>query len=205
MNDVLELYERPSNPAEPLVGVDEKGKQLLQDIRSPLPLVPRQGIREDYQYRRNGTRNLFVGVDPHAGWRYVVVTKRKTKQDFAHYLTGLVAQYPDARKVHVILDNYKTHSLKNLQEILGADHPLFAKLVLHYTPVHGSWLNVAEIEISILERQCLNRRIPEEGTLITEVAAWEATRNAQATKITWKFTREKARKVFKLKRTELID
>jgi len=199
MNDVLELYERPGDPAEPVVGVDEKGKQLLQDARSPLPLASHQGIREDYHYRRNGTRNLFVGVDPKGGWRYVVVTKRKTKQDFANYLADLVAWYPDARKVHVILDNYKTHSLKNLQEILGADHPLFTKLVLHYTPVHGSWLNVAEIEISILERQCLGRRIPEEGMLITEVAAWEATRNAHGTMITWNFTREKARKVFKLK------
>lgn len=151
MNDVLELYERPYDPSEPVVGVDEKGKQLLEDLRPPLPLAPRYGHRYDSEYKRHGTRNLFVGVEPKAGWRYVVITKRKTKKDFADYLAGLVACYPDAVKVHVILDNYKTHSLKNLQAELGAGHPIFAKLVLHNTPVHGSWLNVAESEIGVLE------------------------------------------------------
>jgi hypothetical protein len=138
MNEVLELYERPYDPLEPVVGVDEKGKQLLEDIRPPIPVTPGYGLRVDSEYKRHGTRNLFVGVEPKAGQRLVAVTKRKTKDDFARYLAGLIAQYPDAVKVHVILDNYKTHSLKNLQAVLGADHSIFAKLVLHYTPVHGS-------------------------------------------------------------------
>ncbi len=199
MNEILELYERPYNPAEPVIGVDEKGKQLLEDARPPLPLAPTHGIREDYHYKRHGTRNLFIGIEPKRGWRHVVVTKRKTKQDFAGYLADLVARYPKATNVHVILDNYKTHTLKNLQEILRTDHPLFKKLVLHYTPIHGSWLNVAELEISILERQCTSRRIADENMLISEVAAWETARNSDQVKINWQFTREKARKIFKIK------
>lgn len=199
MNEILELYERPYNSLEPVIGVDEKGKQLLEDARSPLPLAPIYGLREDYHYIRHGTRNLFVGIEPKRGWRRVVVTKRKTKQDFAGYLADLVAMYPEATHVHVILDNYKTHTLKNLQEILGPDHPLFKKLMLHYTPIHGSWLNVAELEISILERQCTSRRMANENMLISEVTAWETARNADQVKINWQFTREKARKIFKIK------
>ena len=177
--------------------MDEKGKQLLEDARPPIPLAPVHGVREDSEYKRHGTRNIFVGVEPKGGWRYVVVTARKTKKDFANYLAALVPQYPDATKVHIIMDNYKTHSMKNLLEILGADHPMFTKLVPHYTPVHGSWVNVAECEIGVLEGQCLDRRIKDESTLVGAVAAWESDRNAAGAKIDWKFTRKKAAKVFK--------
>ncbi len=198
MDDLLDLYARPHDPAEPVVCVDEKTKQLVEDVRPPLPLAPVHGRREDYHYRRKGTRNIFVAVDPKGGWRATRVTRRKTKVEYAEFLAAVVASYPGARVLHVVHDNFATHSLKCLREVLGPGHPLFARVEFHPTPVHGSWLNPAELEIGVMDRQCLNRRMGEEGRLVSEVSAWTEDRNARGVKINWRFTREKAREVFKL-------
>ncbi len=182
-----------------MVCFDEKSLQLLKDSRPPLAIRPHHSRRQDYEYKRNGTRNLFMFVEPKAGRRHVLVTRHRTKQDFAFAMRYLVdTLYPDAECIDVVLDNLNTHTYLALVETFGkpeADR-LWARLCFHYTPTHGSWLNMAEIELSILSRQCLARRLPDEWTLALEIIAWENARNAAKAKIHWSFTVEDARHVF---------
>lgn len=201
MEDVLDLYAEPYDPKRPLVCFDEKSIQLIAETRKPLPMEPGQPERFDYEYRRNGTRNLFVFFQPLAGWRHVKVTEHRTKIDFAHCMKDLIDVYfPEAELIRVVQDNLNTHRPAALYE---AFKPAEAKRILdrldfHYTPKHGSWLNMVEIEIAILKKQCLDRRIPDEGTLRREIAAWEAPRNERRATVDWRFTTADAR--VKLKR-----
>jgi len=200
MEAILKLYTQPYNPKRPMVCFDEKMTQLLGDVRDPLPLMPKVGRRQDYEYRRAGTRNLFLFVEPKAGRRTVLVTRQRAKQDFAHAIRYLVdVLYPDAPLIDVVLDNLNTHTYFALVETLGkveADR-IMDRLCWHFTPPHGSWLNMAEIELSILARQCLKRRFPDEWNLALEIIAWENARNQKAAKIHWRFTVDDARRVFR--------
>jgi transposase len=200
MEAVLNLYAQPFNPQRPMVCFDEKMTQLLSDVREPLPLMPNSGRRQDYEYRRGGTRNLFLFVEPKAGKRTVLVTQRRGKTEFAQAMRYLVdTLYPQAEGIDVVLDNLNTHTYLALVETFGkaeADR-LAARLCFHYTPPHGSWLNMAEIELSILSRQCLNRRLPDEWTLALEIIAWENRRNQRQAKIHWRFSVDDARRVFR--------
>jgi len=183
-----------------MVCFDEKSVQLLAHLTVPLPLKPGQPVRQDYEYKRNGTRNLFLFVEPKAGARQVLVTNRRTKRDFAFAMRYLVdVMYPDAECIDVVLDNLNTHHYHSLVEFFGKQEAdrIMRRLEFHYTPEHASWLNMAEIELSILSKQCLSRRLPHEWTLITELVAWEAARNAKNAKIRWNFTVDDARNVFK--------
>ncbi len=196
MEDVLDLYAEPYDPARPLVGFDETSKQLVAESRLPLPMEPGKPERVDYEYERNGTANLFLLCQPLGGWRHVEVTDRRTKHDFAEQMRALVDRhFPDAAVIRVVLDNLNTHTPAALYEAFepAEARRILKKLELHYTPVHGSWLNMAELEFSMLSRQCLGRRIPDRDTLATEVAAWEAARNEQRATIRWQFTVDHAR------------
>ncbi len=201
MEDVLEVYHRPYDPRFSQVCMDETSKQLVGETRTPLPAAPGRPARIDYEYERHGVRNLFLFVEPLRGWRHVRVTERRTKADWAHAIQELVdVHYPDAERVVLVLDNLNTHVGAALYEAFppAEARRLLQRLELHYTPPHGSWLNMAEIELSVLARQCLDRRIPDEATLVQEVAAWETDRNAHQTIIHWRFTTADAR--IKLKR-----
>lgn len=172
MEAILRLYARPFDPKRPMVCFDEKMTQLLGDVRDPLPLTPKVGRRQDYEYRRGGTRNLFIFVEPKAGSRTVLVTQRRGKTEFAQAMRYLVdTLYPQAVPIAVVLDNLNTHTYLALVETFGKEEAdrLAARLCFHYTPPHGSWLNMAEIELSILSRQCLKRRLPDEWTLGLEI------------------------------------
>ena len=196
MEDVLDLYAEPYDPKRPKVNFDETSKQLIGEVRTPLPAQPGHAIRYDYEYKRNGTRNLFLFVEPQTGWRHVAVTEQRTMQDFAHQMKWLVEErYPEAEVIRVVLDNLNTHKPASLYETFAPAeaHRLRQKLEFHYTPKHGSWLNMAEIELSVLARQCLHRRIATEATLKREVAVVEAARNAARATIAWQFTTAQAR------------
>jgi DDE superfamily endonuclease len=196
MEDVLDVYERPYDPRFPVVGMDETSTQLVGETRTPVPAAPGYPARVDYEYERRGVTNLFLWVEPLAGRRHVQVTARRTKADWASFIRDLVdMHYPTAERVVLVLDNLNTHVGSALYETFPAAEArrLRAKLELHYTPKHGSWLNVAEIELSVLNRQCLRRRIPDRDLLATEIAAWEARRNARQATITWQFTTTDAR------------
>jgi hypothetical protein len=201
MEDVLEVYAEPYDATRPKVNFDETTKQLMKETRQPLPAQPGRPQRYDYEYERNGTRNLFLFVEPHAGRRQVQVTEQRTKLDFAHAMRWLVDEgSPEAIVIRVVLDNLTTHKIASLSE---AFEPVEArrmarKLEFHYTPKHGSWLNMAEIALSILQHQCLNRRIPDADILTREIAAWEHQRNGEQATIDWRFSVSDARK--KLKR-----
>ncbi len=198
MNAILDLYARPYDASEPVVNVDEVGKQLLEDIRPPLPPVPVHGQRVDYHYKRRGNCNFFLAIEPKGGWLLAEVTQRKKKEDYATFLAGMVAHYPDAKKIHIVADNFRTHSLKNLQAVLGPDNPLLGRIELHFTPVHASWLNIAELEASALARQCLRRRMNDIEFVRAEIHAWNERRNKAGIKIDWTFTRDEAKKIFKI-------
>jgi hypothetical protein len=196
MEDLLDLYAEPLDPARPVVGFDESSKQLVAETRLPLPLEPGHPERFDTEYARNGTANLFLLVQPRGGWRHVEVTDRRTKDDFAHQMQALVDRhFPDATVIRIVLDNLNTHTPAALYEAFppAEARRILKKLEFHYTPVHGSWLNMAELEFSMLFRQCLGRRIPDRDTLTTEISAWETARNEQRATITWQFTVEDAR------------
>ncbi len=196
MEDVLDLYAEPYDPTRPKVNFDETSKQLIGETRQPVPAQPGQAARYDYEYKRNGTRNIFVFCEPQAGWRHVSVTAQRTMQDFAHQMKWLVDEgYPEAEVIRVVLDNLNTHKPASLYETFAPAeaHRIRQKLEFHYTPKHGSWLNMAEIELSVLARQCLHRRIATEATLKRELAAVEATRNAAHATIHWQFTTADAR------------
>ena len=196
MEDVLDIYHRPSAPEHPLVCIDESSKQQVMETRQPLEAKPGQVERYDHAYERNGVSNLFMLFAPFEGWRHVQVTDRRTKIDFAHCIKELLTMpYPHAERVTLVMDNLNTHHPSSLYD---AFEPAEAKSLLdrcdfHYTPKHGSWLNMAEIEFSALQRQCLDRRIPDQETLREEIAAWEERRNAQEVKVHWRFTTADAR------------
>jgi hypothetical protein len=197
MYDLLELYARPYQASEPVVCVDEKSKQLLEQTRRPLPAKAGGVAKEDYEYKRAGTRNLFVAVEPRGRHREVAVTARRTKLDFVKFIGRLVETvYAQAGKIHLVLDNLNTHFRSSFIEVLGAEQAagFLARVEFHYTPKHASWLNMAEIEIGILERQCIDRRMPSETVLASEVAAWQDRRNEAKAGIEWKFTRQDADK-----------
>lgn len=195
MYDLLDLYARPFRRGEPVVCLDEKSKQLLKDSRAPLPIRPGTPVRQDYEYVRAGTCNLFVAVEPKGGRRTVLVTGHRTKPDFVAFVRYLLEQvYAKARRVHLVLDNLNTHFRKCFEEVLGVKQAkaLLRRVVFHYTPKHASWLNMAEIEIGILDRQCLDRRLPDRAALEASVAAWQRRRNAERRSIEWSFTRQDA-------------
>jgi len=196
MEDVLDLYAEPYDPKRPKVNFDETTKQLIGETRQPLLARPGHAARYDYEYKRNGTRNIFLVCEPQTGWRHVEVTAQRTMQDFAHQMQWLVdARYPKAEVIRVVLDNLNTHKVASLYETFppAEAHRLRQKLEFHYTPKHGSWLNMAEIELSVLARQCLHRRIATAATLQRELAAVEAARNAARATIDWQFTTPQAR------------
>lgn len=199
MEHILDLYAQPYQTARPLVCFDEKSVELHADVRAPLPLQVGQPKRVDYEYQRHGTRNVFLFLEPKAGKRHALVTRRRTKEDWAKAMRYLVDDlYPDAPIIDVVLDNLNTHTATVLIEIFGkaeADR-ILNRLQFHYTPLHGSWLNMAEIELSVMERQCLKRRLADEFTLGTELVAWEQPRNAAGVTIRWKFTTQDAHRIF---------
>jgi hypothetical protein len=201
MEDVLDLYLEAEDPLRPRVCFDECPYQLISEVRQPLPVEPGQPLRYDYAYKREGTCNLFMFVQPHGGWRYVKVTERRTKQDFAQCMKDLVdVHFPGAEVIQVVLDHLNTHTPAALYETFepAEARRIVRKLEFHHTPKHGSWLNMAEIELSVLSNQCLDRRLPDRATVQREVTAWQARRNAERATIHWRFTAEDARA--KLKR-----
>lgn len=195
MYDVLELYAQPYRAQEPVICIDEKSKQLLRDSRRPLPMKRGRPRKVDYEYIRAGTCNVFVAVEPKAGRRVLEVTKRRTKPEFVGFVQQLLERtYASARKVHLVLDNLNTHFRSCFEEVLGrsAARTLLRRVEFHHTPKHASWLNMAEIEISILERQCLGQRLMDRATAQREVNAWQRQRNAGRCRIDWTFTRHDA-------------
>ena len=197
LEDVLDLYAEPFDRARPVVCFDECPVQLVGETRPPVPTAPGRRRRVDYEYRRNGTANLFMLVHPLAGWREVTVSEHRTKLDFAEQMRRLVDEhFPQAERIRVVLDNRNTHGPAALYEAFAPQEArrLAQRLELHYTPLHGSWLNMAELELASLARQCLGRRLPDLATLAAEVAAWQAPRNAQAKPITWRFRVDDARR-----------
>lgn len=201
MEAILEVYKRPYNADQPVVNMDETTKQLTQEVIEPIAAKPGRPERYDTLYKRNGVATLFIFFEPLGGWRKVNVTEGKTREDWAWQIKELLdVHYPDAKKVHLVMDNLNTHNGASLYEAFTPREArrLLERLEFHYTPKHGSWLNVAEIEFSILSRQCLRGRIPDSSTLIYEIDAWESDRNNRATKVNWQFTTENAR--VKLKR-----
>ena len=208
MEDILEVYTRPYDPSRPQVCLDEKNKQLVKEVREPLAVKPGRIARYDYEYERNGTANLFIVCEPLAGWRHLKVTKRRTKIDWAWCIKELIdVHYPQAEKIVLVMDNLNTHTPAALYEAFDPVEArrLVESLEIHYTPNHGSWLNMAEIELSVLARQCLDRRIPDREALAGEVEAWEAERNAVASSIEWRFTSDEARIKLKHLYPEIVE
>lgn len=196
MEDVLEVYHRPHNPKRPVVALDETSKQLVGEVVQPLPPAPGQPERFDYEYVRNGTANLFMLSEPLAGWRHVMVTERRTAKDFAEVLRWLAEDvYPEAEKVVLVMDNLNTHKLASLYGAFPPEQArrLAERFEIHHTPKHGSWLNVAEIELSVLARQCLDRRIASVEELLQELEPWETERNDREVGVKWQFTTADAR------------
>jgi hypothetical protein len=196
MEDILALYSQPYDSQEPLVCMDETSKQLVGESRRAIPTRPGKLLRYDYEYKRHGTCNVFMVCEPLGGKRWVRVTKQRTKVDWAHLIKDLVdRQYPKATRIKVVMDNLNTHSPASLYEAFepAEAQRLLRRLDFHYTPKHGSWLNIAEIELSVLQRQCLNRRIATAPQMTHEVSAWEQHRNTHATRINWQFTTDDAR------------
>ncbi len=201
MEDVLDCYCQPYNPKRPQVNMDEASRQLVGEARPPLPTKRGAARKVDYEYERKGVVDLFLFCEPLRGWRHVIVTDQRTRKDWAHCIKDLVdVQYPDAEKIVLVMDNLNTHSPASLYETFAPDEAkrLLDRLEIHYTPKHASWLNIAEIELSVLSRQCLDRRIPDKATLTQEVAAWERDRNTAGGRVDWRFTTADAR--IKLKR-----
>lgn len=196
MEDVLEVYQRPYDPRFPQVCMDETSTQLLDSSRPTLPLRPGQVVKEDAEYVRHGTTNLFLACEPLRGWRHVCPTDHRTKVDWAHFVREVVdIHYPEAERVVLVMDNLNTHGPASFYEAFAPVEArrILERLEIHHTPKHGSWLNMAEIELSVLARQCLARRIPTVEVLSTEVSAWEAERNAAHVTIDWRFTTTDAR------------
>ena len=196
MEDTLTVYHRPYDPKQPLVCMDEASKQQVKETRTPLPAKPGEPERYDYEYERNGTSNLFMIFAPLEGWRHVEVTHRRTAIDWAHRMKDLVdIHFPEADKITLVSDNLNTHEPASLYKAFEPQEArrILDKIEWHHTPKHGSWLNMAEIEISVLQRQCINRRIPDQDTLKQEVDAWQKERNQKKAKVNWRFTVDEAR------------
>jgi len=190
MEDVLDLYAEPVDPRRPIVGFDECPYQMVEEVRQPLPLRPGHAQRYDYEYKRAGMCNLFMLVAPQLGWRHVEVTERRTKVDFAHQARALVDEhFPTATVIRLVVDNLNTHGPGALYEAFppAEARRIVQTLEFHYTPKHGSWVNVAEVELAVLADQCLDRRLGDIVTVRQEVAAWEAQRNAEGTPVHWRF------------------
>lgn len=196
MEDILEVYTRPFDPHRPLVCMDESSKQLLAETRTPLAPQPGQLQRYDYEYSRNGVATLFVAFEPLAGWRHVEVTQQRTRQDWARFVRDLLdVRYAQAERVVLVMDNLNTHSGASLYETFPPEEAwrLLQRLEIHYTPKHGSWLNMAEGELSVLQHQCLDRRMGTVEFLKEEIAAWQAERNQKSIGANWRFTTQEAR------------
>jgi hypothetical protein len=196
MEDVLDVYKRPYDPNRPMVCLDETSKQLIGETRTPVSALPGQEARYDYEYKRNGVANLFMMYEPLGGKRRVKMTERRTKQDWAQCVRAMVDEmYPQAEQVVLVMDNLNTHTPASLYETFPPDEAkrIADRLEIHYTPKHGSWLDMAEIELGILGRQCLARRIENAEQLKREVAAWETDRNEAEAKVDWQFTTDDAR------------
>jgi hypothetical protein len=196
MGDVLEVYHRPYDGTKPVVCLDEASKQLVGEAAKPIPAEPGQPERFDYEYVRNGTANLFMLSEPLAGWRHVMVTDRRTAKDFAEVLRWLAEDvYPAAERVVLVMDNLNTHKLASLYEAFPPEQArrIAERFAVHHTPKHGSWLNVAEIELSVLARQCLDRRIESQDELLKQLEPWEVERNDRAVGVNWRFTTADAR------------
>lgn len=196
MEDILDLYAAEHSQDEPLICMDEASKQLLADVHEPIALLPGQPAKEDYHYERRGVQALFVFFDPLRGWRRLSSRDSRTRLDWAEEVRRLLEEdYPQARKVKLVCDNLNTHHIASLYEAFPAEvaHRLARRLEIHYTPRNGSWLNVAEIELSVLARQCLDRRIGSPEELRSALSAWETDRNAEGSRVVWRFTTADAR------------
>jgi hypothetical protein len=203
MEDVLEVYEQPWNPEEPVVCLDEKPVTLHADVRPPSPAMPGREARRDNEYERCGTANVFCAVEPKAGRHFTFATPDRSGFEFAQVAAEIALQYPDARTIHLVVDNLNIHRQKSLTDVYGPElgAEIWSRFTVHYTPTHGSWLNQAEIEISIFSRQCLGtRRIPSLKALRREVQAWNRRINREGTTINWTFNRRTARRKFNYKR-----
>jgi hypothetical protein len=202
MEEVLAVYARAPDPARPLVCLDECTKQLTREVRTPWPAAPGQPAREDYEYERNGVAAIFCAVAPHLGWRLLCARERKTRRDYAAFLRSLADEhFPNAERIILVQDNLNTHSPASLYEAFPPAEAarIKARFEFHFTPKHGSWMNIAEIELSALARGCLARRIPDQTTLAAELRAWQGHRNQAVTGIRWQFTTADARiKLLKL-------
>jgi hypothetical protein len=196
MEDVLDVYKRPYDEKRPVVCMDETNKQQLKEVRAAIPIEPGKPERFDTEYERNGTSNIFISFEPLKGKRRLKVTDNRRRVDWAYFIKDIVdIDYPDAEKIVLVMDNLNTHSGASLYETFAPAEArrILEKLEIHYTPKHGSWLNIAELELSHLSRQCLDRRIENQEKLTKEVAAWERRRNQKEVKVNWQFTTEKAR------------
>ena len=198
MEDVLDQYEKPLDPAEPVICLDEQPHQLLDDVRPSQSAAPGKVAKQDYEYRRCGTCSVFLAVEPKAGKRFVHARRQRTRTDFARFVRDVAKRYPHARSIHLVLDNLNTHNPTSLIETFGEKpaQKLLKRIVWHYTPKHASWLNMAEIELSVLTKQCLDRRIPTLEDVQRHVAAWSRERNRQKINIEWTFKRTDARRAF---------
>lgn len=207
MEGTIDIYAKPYDPKNPILCFDEKSKQLIGNTRRPIKANERKPRKMDYEYKRNGTRNIFLTVEPKGGYRNIKVTKRRTRKDFAEEIKRIInlERYKEADKIHFVLDNLNTHFEKSLIETFSKTEAetILKRIEFHHTPKHASWLNMAEIELSILGRQCVNKRIPSEKLLEKNISVWQRSRNKKQTKINWKFTKEDARKVFKYKPAKL--
>lgn len=198
MYRLLDLYEEGYNPRHPVICIDEKSKQLIEEKRKPIPLKPGSPAKYDYEYIRNGTRNIFVAVEPKGGRRIITVTKTRTKNDFANFVRGIVEreEYEPAKTIRIVLDNLNTHFEKSFYETFAkrAAQKILSKITFCYTPKHGSWLNMAEIEINIMGRECLGEKTGNEKLLKQQLKSWTRERNLLNKKIIWKFTKQDADK-----------
>lgn len=196
MEDVLEVYHLPYDPKYPVICMDESCKQLIGEVRTPIPCKPGQPARLDDEYVRNGVAQIFMEVEPLRGRRHVAVTERRTRKDWARQIKQMLDdRYPEATKVRLVMDNLNTHNVTSLYETFAPCEArrLAERLEIHYTPKHGSWLNMAEIEFSVLKSQCLDRRIAKLSTMQTEIATWENNRNNMSKALDWQFTTDDAR------------
>lgn len=195
MYDVLDLYEEPYDPKRPVIGLDEKPKQLIEDRRKPIPLKMGKAKKQDYEYVRKGTANIFMAIEPKGGKRFTQVTDQRTKRDFALFARELVDKhYQYVEVLRIVADNLNTHNKSSFYENFSKEEArrILNKIEFHYTPTHASWLNVAEIEIGVMDKECTDRRIKDKEMLTREVKAWTTRRNRQRKKINWTFTKQKA-------------
>jgi hypothetical protein len=196
MEDVLRVYHRPYNPLYPVVCMDESNKQLVEHVKKPLPCQPGKPLRVDDEYIRKGVADIFMAVEPLVGKRFVMITEKRTRLEWAVFIRELLdVHYPEAEKIVLVMDNLNTHDEASLYHSFSAEEAdrLANRLEIHFTPIHGSWLNMAEIELSVLVSQCLDRRIPDIEEMTREIKAWETCRNNENAKINWQFTTEEAR------------